>query len=83
MAVTKGAKRLFEWLRAQKAGHVVGYAEVMSIADWSEKSLKTYLSKNKISPFLVRIEGEKLKVLLDGDQISETFFKRDLHANST
>lgn len=74
MAISKGARRIFEWLKTQKAGTIVSYQEVMDIADWSKNSLKTYLTKNKLAPFLHKLQDEKLKVLMDGSEISEAFF---------
>jgi len=74
MAITKGARRIFNWLKSQKAGTIVSYQEVMDISEWSEASLKTYLNKNKLAPFLQRLQNERLKVLMDGSEISETFF---------
>jgi serine/threonine protein kinase len=74
MALTKGARRLFEWLREQKAGTVIPYEQVMATADWNEKSLKTYISKNKLAPFLLPLDGNRLKVLMDGAELDEGFF---------
>jgi serine/threonine protein kinase len=69
-----GAKKLFEWLKQQSAGKIVSYEEVMKAANWSEVSLRTYITKNKISPFLQKLENRRLKILLDGDEITERFF---------
>lgn len=74
MAIIKGAKRILEWLKSQKAGNAVSYQEVMDVTAWSEKSLKTYLNKNKLAPFLQKLQNNKLKVLMDGSEISENFF---------
>ena len=74
MALTRGAKHLFDWLRKQEAGTIVTNEDVMSAAGWSEVSLMTYLRKNKVAPFLQHLADRKLKVLLDGDAISEQFF---------
>ena len=74
MALTRGSKRLFDWLKEQRAGTIVTRQELMRIAGWSEVSLRTYLHKNKIAPFLQRLAGQDLKVLLDGEEISEQFF---------
>ena len=74
MALTKGSKRLFEWLRDQRAGAIVTREKVMEVAGWSAVSLKTYLNKNKIAPFLQRLPGQDLKILLNGDEISEQYF---------
>ncbi len=74
MALRGGAKKLFEWLKQQSAGATVSYEEVMEAANWSEVSLNTYIGKNKIAPFLQKLENRHLKVLLDGDEITEIFF---------
>ena len=34
----------------------------------------TYLNKNKIAPFLTKIEGRRLKVVMDGPEISAQYF---------
>ena len=74
MALTKGSRKLFDWLKQQPAGMVVEYEEVMAAADWTESSLTTYIRKNKIAPFLQKLKNRKLKVLMDGDEITEKFF---------
>lgn len=74
MAITKGAKRIFEWLKSQKAGTIVSYDAVMDLAKWSESSLDTYLDKNKLAPFLQPLQNRQLKVLMDGTDISPAFF---------
>lgn len=74
MAITKGAKRILEWLQSQKAGTVVSYDEVMEIGHWSESTLETYLDKNKLAPFLQPLQERRLKVLMDGSEISPAFF---------
>lgn len=74
MALTRGAKRLFVWLKEQKAGTIVSYDRVMSAAEWSEVSLNTYLQKNKVAPFLEKLQDRQLKILINGSEISETFF---------
>lgn len=74
MALQKGAKLLFDWLGEQRAGTVVTYDAVMSATNWAEVSLRTYINKNKVAPFLQRLPGRKLKILLDGDDITEQFF---------
>lgn len=74
MAITKGAKRIFDWLKSQKAGTVVSYDEVMNVAKWSDSSLDTYLDKNKLAPFLQPLQNRRLKVLMDGSEISPNFF---------
>lgn len=74
MALRGGAKKLFEWLKQQSKGATVSYEEVMKAANWSQSSLETYIGKNKIAPFLQKLEGQKLKILMDGDEITEKFF---------
>ena len=74
MVLSKGSRRLFDWLQEQRAGTTVTREEVMQVAGWSAVSLKTYLQKNKVAPFLQRLAGQDLKVLLNGEDISEQFF---------
>jgi len=67
MALRKGARKLYEWLREQSAGSVVGYEEVMNVAGWSEVSLKTYITKDKIpSPQAVGASAYNLPALRSG-----------------
>ncbi len=74
MVLTKGSQRLFEWLRQQTAGTVVTYEHVKQVTGWSESSLVTYIHKNKIAPFLLRLKDRRLQVRLDGSDIEEQFF---------
>jgi serine/threonine protein kinase len=74
MALSKGARKAFDWLKSQRAGTVVPYKELMDVTAWSEVSLNTYLTKRKLAPFLQKLQGKKLKVLMDGSDISEAFF---------
>ena len=74
MALLKGAKRCYNWLRTKHAGDVVTKTDVMQASEWSDVSLDTYLRKNKLGPFLLALEGDKLQVLQDGAQLSERYF---------
>ena len=74
MGLSKGSKKLFDWLKQQPVGLVVSYEEVMDVTDWGEVSLATYISKHKIAPFLQKLGSRKLKVLIDGDELTEQFF---------
>jgi serine/threonine protein kinase len=74
MALSKGEKKMFEWLKTQKAGVIVPYGDVMKLTEWSESSLKTYITKRKLAPFLQKLQEQKLKVLMDGSDISEQYF---------
>jgi serine/threonine protein kinase len=74
MALSKGAKKLFDWLKQQHAGTIISYKDVMDVTDWSEGSLTTYICKNKIAPFLQKLGDQRLKLLMDGDEITEKFF---------
>src|SRR5260370_7198367 len=74
MAISKGAKKILEWLKSQRAGAVVPYQEVMDVTGWTEVSLNTYLTKRKLAPFLQKLQDRKLKVLMDGSDVSEAFF---------
>ena len=43
MALTKGSRRLFDWLKEQRAGTVVTRQEVMSVTGWSAVSFKGHI----------------------------------------
>lgn len=73
MALSKGSKKIFEFLQAQRAGVVVTYKAVRDATGWSKVSLNTYLTKRKLAPFFQKLQGEKLKVLMDGTDITETY----------
>lgn len=74
MTLSKGSKKLFDWCKQQHAGKIVSYQDVMNVTDWSEASLTTYIRKGKIAPFLQKLEDKNLKLLMDGDEITENFF---------
>jgi serine/threonine protein kinase len=74
MALVKGAKRCYDWLLAKSSGEIVSREEIMSASGWSDVSLGTYFRKNKLAPFLMPLEGNDVKVLLDGKGLSERYF---------
>ena len=74
MALQKGSRRCYEWLKTKAAGDVVPRQEVLDASGWSEVSLTTYFKKNKLAPFLLRLDGDDVKVLQDGTQLSEGYF---------
>jgi serine/threonine protein kinase len=74
MALSRGSKKLFEWLKQQRAGTIVSYQAVMDVTGWSDVSLNTYIGKNKVAPFLQKLENQSLKILMDGNEITENFF---------
>jgi hypothetical protein len=75
MALSKGEKKMFDWLKTHKAGVVIPYEDVMTVTGWSESSLKTYITKRKLAPFLQKLQDQKLKVLMDGSDINEQYFQ--------
>ena len=74
MTLSKGARLCYEWLRSKTGGEIVERQEVLEATDWMDTSLKTYLGKNKLSPFLLPLENDRLKVLMPGEEVSEDFF---------
>ncbi|MBD1995145.1 serine/threonine protein kinase [Leptolyngbya sp. FACHB-541] len=74
MALSRGAKKLFEWLKQQRAGTIVSYKDVMDVTGWSEVSLTTYIGKNKVAPFLQKLGDQRFKLIMDGNEITESFF---------
>ena len=74
MILRQGAARIFGWLKDRQAGEVHERAMIRSVTGWSEVSLKTYLGKNKLAPFLLELSDGRLKVLTDGRDLSEAHF---------
>ena len=72
--LSKGSRRLYEWLQRQTAGTIVSYETIKGVTEWSESSLVTYIKKNKIAPFLTKIEGRRFKVVLDGPEVGAQYF---------
>ena len=72
--LSKGSRRLYEWLQTQTAGTIVSYQTIMDVTEWSAVSLVTYIKKNKIAPFLTKIADRRLKVVLNGDEITAQYF---------
>ena len=75
MALIKGAKRCFEWLQTKSSGDVVSRDEVLEATGWIESSLNTYLKKNKLAPFLMPLNGDQLKVVNGGGELSARWFE--------
>jgi hypothetical protein len=59
MALVKGAKRCYDWLRTTKSGQIVSRGEVMDASGWTDVSLRTYLNKNKPAPFLLPLDDDR------------------------
>jgi len=74
MKLIKGAQRLFNWLQEQTAGAIVPRSTVLSVTEWKEVTLRTYINKNKLAPFLVEESTDKLRVVMNGTDITEEFF---------
>jgi hypothetical protein len=74
MALIKGAKRCYEWLKGHKTGDIAPVQELIDTTGWSRVSLKTYLNKNKLAPFLVLLENDMIKVLVGGADLAEQHF---------
>ena len=72
--LTKGALSLFNWLRVQTAGTIVQKSTVLSVTGWKESSLSTYLSKNKLAPFLVMVGSDELRILMNGSEITQEYY---------
>lgn len=62
----RGEKRIYDWLRCRSMGEVHDLSTAMEAGGWSESSIKTYLRKNKLAPFLLLLEDGRLKVLMNG-----------------
>ena len=74
MALSRGSRLLYDWLKEQNAGTIVSYENLMEVTGWSRTSLLTYIGKNKFAPFLTKVDGYKLKVVLNGSEVTEQYF---------
>lgn len=74
MTLRKGARRIFGWLKDRRAGEVHERVTVREAAGWSEVSLNTYLRKNKLAPFLLELADGRLRILVDGRDLSKPHF---------
>jgi len=75
MTLSKGDKRAFEWLKTKKRDETYPRSDLLAAAKWKESSLKTYLSKNKLAPFIQPIANGRLQILMDGEEISDVYFQ--------
>jgi len=74
--LTKGPKKFFELLQAKRAGDILtGAAILAAVPNWTQVSFDTYKGKNKISPFLTELPGDKYRVIHDGTRLSESHFQ--------
>lgn len=70
----KGGQRLFDFLRTKSVNDLVTKEELVAVTGWKANgTLKTYISKNKLSRFLY-LEGEVFRVLRDGRELTEDEF---------
>jgi serine/threonine protein kinase len=71
MALEKGMKKLFDFLKAQTVGTTVTEDDLCKECGWKPSTLAAYKSKNKITPFLRPIGGKNYKVLHGGPTLTE------------
>jgi len=70
----KGGQLLFNFLKTKLVNDLVTKAELVAVTGWKlDGTLRTYLSKNKLSRFLY-LEGEVFRVLRDGRELTEDEF---------
>lgn len=67
----RGVLLLFEFLRTKTLGAVFTRQQILEATDWSEVTLKTYLSKNMLDQVLLELPGGDLRFLKEGSTITE------------
>ncbi len=67
----RGAKRLFEFLSRRAIGEEVTRAELLEALRIKESSLRTYLSKNMLTPFMIELEGGGFRLARAGAALTE------------
>ena len=70
----RGEKLAYEWFKKRKMGEIHPRETLMDAAEWKPDSLGTYLRKNKLAPFVMLLADGKLKVLMNGGDISAEYF---------
>lgn len=74
MTLTRGARRCYNWLRTKRAGDSFPEQDILDASGWKKRSFETYVSKNKLGPFLLDLGSSQWKSLMDGSDISERYF---------
>lgn len=67
--LNRGAKLLLEFLQANPSGTVVSRDGLMKAMKWKESTLKTYLTKNMLAPFLLHQPDGQFRVVKGGDAV--------------
>lgn len=63
-------RRLLDFFAAYKRGEAIDRKTLMSTMNWSDSSLRTYLSKRKLEPFVRKQSDGRLVAIRDGDEIN-------------
>lgn len=76
MKLKRGAKKLFDFLKNKKAGELISRQEVLGATDWTDVTLRTYISKNKFSHYIVPVNDDmsEFKAVYDGGDLLEDEF---------
>jgi serine/threonine protein kinase len=78
MALTRGNRRFYELLLRLKIDDTLTDQQVLDATGWTPVSLKTYLNKNKLSPFLLRLPNGRFRVVRAGPALGEQEVDRAL-----
>jgi hypothetical protein len=71
MSLTRGNRRFFELLRILNVDDIISNKRLLEATGWTAISLKTYIKKNKLSPFLIPIPGGDFRVVRAGPALAE------------
>jgi hypothetical protein len=78
MALIRGNLRFYEMLLRLNTDDVITWQDILNATGWTEVSLKTYVNKNKLSPFLLPIGGNRFRVMRAGPTLNEQEVERAL-----
>lgn len=78
MALIRGNLRFYEMLRRLTVDGVITWQDILDATGWTEVSLRTYVNKNKLSPFLMPLSGARFRVLRAAPALSEQEVERAL-----
>lgn len=68
----RGGQRLYDHLSEMHIGDVIARQDLLDLMKWKEATLKTYLTKNMLTPFLSELPSGDLRVVKEGRTLTES-----------
>lgn len=71
MGLTKNQRNLLDFLKEKRAGEIVTEEEILRSTKWKPSTLSTYRTKNNLAGFLAVLQGNRYRIVRDGDTLAE------------